>query len=186
MNTLVTMARAEDEEIGRHVARLRAEIGLTLDNVADKMTERGHSWRQSTAWKVEHGERVLRASEVTALAEVLDVSVFNLLNTPSDKARRASTYATDVVRASDELRLSIGKLLDARVAWRLVSSDERDALREFNERTQEGDDAPLAIDAMSVGMVVAESLALWQEKKKGTAIERLMPDAVTGDGIVAL
>lgn len=73
-----------DEEIGRRLRALREQRAMPQQHVANVMQmSKGHrSWRNTTVAKIEAGERVLRASEVAPVAEILSCTVHQLLGLP--------------------------------------------------------------------------------------------------------
>lgn len=61
--------KARNKAIGSNIARLRGQ--MSQSEVAKAMSERGHSWIQTTVSAVESGERALKLTEAVDLAEVL-------------------------------------------------------------------------------------------------------------------
>jgi len=60
-----------DAIIGEKILERRRLIGLSQDQLAKAMRERGHAWRQNTQSKVEVGERPVKLSEARDLADLL-------------------------------------------------------------------------------------------------------------------
>ena len=56
----------------------REQAGLTQDQLAAKMAERGFAFSQATIWKIEQGRRPVRIAEFHALSEVLDEPLYSL------------------------------------------------------------------------------------------------------------
>ncbi|QSZ49590.1 hypothetical protein [Arthrobacter sp. D5-1] len=69
-----------DEQIGQNIVRLRGERSQQW--VADRMREKGWKWAQATVWNVEKGERPLRLAEAEGLADILAISVEQILQAP--------------------------------------------------------------------------------------------------------
>ena len=162
------MAKLEDDELGAHVSRLRASAGITLEDVAQAMSDRGYGWTQSTAWKIEHGQRALKANEVPALVEVLDVGAVDLLTVPTSRAQHASHVASEVAGAAETLAEAVRALVRTRYEWLLLSDEDREAMEQHNSeaasrlRKRSGDDGDLpsataVVDAMTVKNVVEET-----------------------------
>lgn len=86
-----------DAAIGSTVHRLRTGRGLSQQDIADAMRERGWKWNQTTAWSIEADRRPLRLSEAVDLAAVLGTTVEGLLQSPLDRVLR--TLRTDLARA---------------------------------------------------------------------------------------
>ena len=165
------MAKLEDDELGAHVSRLRASAGITLEDVAQAMSDRGYGWTQSTAWKIEHGQRSLKANEVPALVEVLDVGAVDLLTVPTSRAQRASDAAGEVVEAAETLAEAVRALVSARYGWVLLSDEDREAMEQYSseansrlrKRSEDDGDLPSAtavVDAMTVKNVVEDTAKL--------------------------
>lgn len=55
---------------------------MSQKDLAIAMRERGHKWSQATVWNVERGERPLRLSEATALADVLELQSVQSITAP--------------------------------------------------------------------------------------------------------
>jgi transcriptional regulator with XRE-family HTH domain len=66
----------KERQVGQQVQRLRIERGLSQHQLAEQMKPLGpqyEKWRQSTIYKIEHGDRPLRINEMFDLAGVLRV-----------------------------------------------------------------------------------------------------------------
>jgi len=142
----------EDAELGAHLARIRADAGITLEEVAKRMAERGYAWQQSTAWKIEHGQRALKAHEVLALSDILEVTVFELLNAPSTRAQAVAEHAQDVMTAGDRLQEAVRAMNGARIGWNSLDDEDRALMAEFAERPEQT--AVNLIDAMTIDRIV--------------------------------
>jgi transcriptional regulator with XRE-family HTH domain len=75
----------QDEAIGARVQGYRKKWGLSQDDLANAMRERGWKWAQATVWNVENGERPLRFSEVIGLAELFHMPLQAFLPDADDK-----------------------------------------------------------------------------------------------------
>jgi transcriptional regulator with XRE-family HTH domain len=67
---------SQEKQVGQQLRRLRDERHLSQQQLADQMKALGgpyQNWRQSTIYKIEHGERPLRVNEMFDLAGVLGV-----------------------------------------------------------------------------------------------------------------
>ena len=83
------MAAREDRftTIDRNIAenlRLHREAGsISQEELAQRMADRGFGFSQATIWKIESGQRPVRASELLALADSLEVmSIMSLTSEP--------------------------------------------------------------------------------------------------------
>lgn len=70
----------DDKQIGQNIARLRG--AMSQKDLAVAMRHRGHKWSQATVWNVERGERPLRLSEATAVAELLELESVQSITAP--------------------------------------------------------------------------------------------------------
>ena len=74
-----------DVILGRNVAAARGRARLSQSAVADRMRALGHAqWQQQVVANVERGGRRLLATEVMALAWVLETSITNLMRPTED------------------------------------------------------------------------------------------------------
>lgn len=62
-----------DEDFAANLRRRRESEGLSQDELAQRMTERGFGFSQATVWKIEQGKRPVKISEMVALADALGV-----------------------------------------------------------------------------------------------------------------
>lgn len=81
------------QHFGRHVRDQRQKATLSQRELAAQMNAAGFSWRQTTAAKVEAGERPVPVEEVVALATLFGVSIDSLVrptssNTLADRIDR--------------------------------------------------------------------------------------------------
>lgn len=71
-----------DDRIGSRVAQLRTAAGLKQSDLSAMLRRAGLNWSQATLSKVESGQRPVRLSEATVLADALDVDLSALLSNP--------------------------------------------------------------------------------------------------------
>jgi transcriptional regulator with XRE-family HTH domain len=94
-------ALTPSQAVARHVRGLRKRRGLTAAQLADQMRAAGVPWQRSTVAKFENGLRqTVSIDEVVTLAQVLDVTIGDLLGT-------ADSGDLDVL---DELREQVARL----------------------------------------------------------------------------
>ena len=76
-----------DQNIAANLRIYRETASLSQEELAQRMTDRGFGFSQATIWKIESGQRPVRASELAALADALTVLapvvVGNLTTVPS-------------------------------------------------------------------------------------------------------
>lgn len=65
----------------------REELGLSQTDVARRMADSGHNFRQQTVQKIESGTRPVRLDEATDLSEVLASDLTDLMRAPLDRVR---------------------------------------------------------------------------------------------------
>lgn len=67
--------REAAERLGENVRAIREARGLSQDDLAREMTDRGWQYYQSTVYKIEHGERKVSFGEAADLAAILGTSL---------------------------------------------------------------------------------------------------------------
>ena len=106
---------------------MREEAGLTQQQLADMMRERGVKVHRSTIGKIEGGERMVSVGEATEFADALGIDLRQLINVGDGRRVRAQLKirslelrADDYTRQRDEAQImlddTLAKLEDAR-AW---------------------------------------------------------------------
>ena len=124
VDALVVGARTE-ERIGAIVARARTEAGLSQSALAERVSSvDGMSWTQTTVWNIEHGTRVLRASELPILAVALGTPV-DLLLREVGGPYTARAAIRDLKRAHEELGWKLADFATARTG--VADLDPEDA-----------------------------------------------------------
>ena len=72
-----------DANIAANVRAYREAAGMTQEELAQQMADRGFPFTQATVWKVERGQRPVKAGELIALADLFDrILVTDLTNHP--------------------------------------------------------------------------------------------------------
>lgn len=108
-----------DKELGENLRRLRGDISQKA--LAERMSELGARWSQPTVASIERGERALKFTEVTLLAEILRIPVSHFVS-PGITAEvtqraHAARMAYDQLRAAisayEETRLQLAATLDS-------------------------------------------------------------------------
>lgn len=116
-----------DQHIAANVRIYREEAGVSQEDLAQRMADRGFGFSQATVWKIESGQRPVRASELVALADALEIKpAISLTHEPDDarhevRLQRANRYAHDAygtlkAAAADYLEAQIHVLFAAREA----------------------------------------------------------------------
>ena len=71
-----------DQNIAENVRAVRETCGISQDELAQRMADRGFKFRQATIWKIESGQRPVRASELIALTDALGLRFLDLTRDP--------------------------------------------------------------------------------------------------------
>lgn len=122
--------------IGWNLQRFRKDSGLSQTDLADELTERGVPFRQQTVLKIEKGARPLRVDEAAVIAEILDLSVDDLLR-PHDERTLA---LREIVRAQREVEVTKTQLQQMDEARQAVVESQQRAeqrLRDAHRRMWE-------------------------------------------------
>lgn len=72
------MALLTDEGIGRAIQAGRQRLGILQSELSERLEIHGLVWSQATISKVERGDRPVRATEIPAVAQALDMAVSDL------------------------------------------------------------------------------------------------------------
>lgn len=81
-----TSLTEQEQWFGANLKRLREEKEISQTSFAQRMAEKGFAFHQTTVSRIEAGERPVRLSEATALAELVNATV-GYLTRPPDTAR---------------------------------------------------------------------------------------------------
>ncbi|MBW0091808.1 helix-turn-helix transcriptional regulator [Pseudonocardia sp. KRD-184] len=87
------MAEVE-QNFATNVREYREQLGLSQEDLAQRMVERGSGFTQATVWKIEQGKRAVRIAEAVALMDALGLpSWMNLTRSPHAFRRDAQLQA---------------------------------------------------------------------------------------------
>jgi transcriptional regulator with XRE-family HTH domain len=74
-----------DRNISANLRIYREAGNISQEELAQRMTDRGFGFSQATIWKIENGQRPVKASELVALADSLEVmSLASFMAEPGD------------------------------------------------------------------------------------------------------
>jgi transcriptional regulator with XRE-family HTH domain len=76
-----------DQNIAANLRTYREAGNISQDELAQRMADRGFGFSQATIWKIESGQRPVKASELVALADSLEVMLVTRLTDKPDVAR---------------------------------------------------------------------------------------------------
>ena len=91
-----------DAAFGRRLRYMREEAGLTQQQLADVMRERGLKMHRSTIGKIEAGERVVSIGEAAQFAETLGIDLRQLLNVGQSRRVQAQLKVASLEHRADE------------------------------------------------------------------------------------
>jgi transcriptional regulator with XRE-family HTH domain len=119
------------EQLGRIVKARRLEAGGTQTDLAELMTKRGFSWRQSTVNRIETGLRPITWDEAVMLASLLSIDLAEAANT----RERLLAKIADIDRQGEQTfkQLSEQKLV---LEQQLAELDEREERISLHEHAQ--------------------------------------------------
>lgn len=83
MDALRDRFRDIDRNIAANLRTCREAGGISQDEMAQRMTDRGFGFSQATIWKIESGQRPVKASELAALRDSLG-HTFSLVDLTSE------------------------------------------------------------------------------------------------------
>ena len=124
-----------DVVFGRRLHDLREQAGLTQQQLADVMRERGLKMHRSTIGKIEAGERVVSIGEAAQFAETLGIDLRQLLNVGQSRRVQAQLKvaslehrADEYTRQRDEAQIllddTLAKLEDARARLEELEAEQ--------------------------------------------------------------
>jgi transcriptional regulator with XRE-family HTH domain len=129
------MAAREDRltSIDQNIAanlRLHREAGnVSQEELAQRMSDRGFGFTQATIWKIESGQRPVRASELVALADSLQVmSALSLTSEPG-----AARHHVRLQQANRNAYDAYGALKEAAAAYLQTQIELAFAAREAHD-----------------------------------------------------
>jgi transcriptional regulator with XRE-family HTH domain len=87
MTALEDQYKDIDQNIAANLRTYREAGSISQEELAQRMADRGFGFSQATIWKIETGQRPVRASELIALAHSLGVMSATSLTHKPDAAR---------------------------------------------------------------------------------------------------
>ena len=126
-----------DQNIAANLRTYREAGGISQEELAQRMADLGFGFSQATIWKIERGQRPVRASELIALADSLGVM-----------AATSLTRQPDAARHQVELDQANRKAQHAYQALKQAAADYLDAQVELVVMARLAQDAGLAVTEM--------------------------------------
>lgn len=90
-----------DENFAANLRERREAHGLSQDELAQRMTDRGFGFSQATIWKIEQGKRPVKLSEVVALADAIGMLGWTTLALQPHASRHHGQLQDSHRRAGD-------------------------------------------------------------------------------------
>ena len=125
-----------DQNIAANVRAYREAGGISQEELAQRMAGRGFPFTQATVWKVERGQRPVRAGELIALGDVFGRILVTDLTDHPDATRhtiRLERASANAAAAYDTLKAAAAGYLDAQVQLVYAARLARDAGHGVNE-----------------------------------------------------
>ena len=119
-----------DRNVATNVRMARETAGLSQDELAERMTERGFGFSQATVWKIEQGRRPLRISEAVALADALDIRGWRDLTFDPGRAEHGRVLHRARLAAADaykQVKEAADAYIQTQVALTLAVRNATDA-----------------------------------------------------------
>jgi len=91
MTALEDQYKDIDQNIAANLRTYREAGHISQEELAQRMTDLGFGFSQATIWKIERGQRPVRASELVALADSLGARSPTLIHQPA-AARNKSRW----------------------------------------------------------------------------------------------
>jgi transcriptional regulator with XRE-family HTH domain len=119
-----------DQNIAVNLRTYREATAISQEELAQRMADLGFGFSQATIWKIERGQRPVKASELIALADSLGVMTATSLTRQPDAARhqvqldQASRKAQHAYQA---LKQAAASYLDAQVELAVMARLAQDA-----------------------------------------------------------
>jgi transcriptional regulator with XRE-family HTH domain len=123
-----------DQNIAANLRTHREGRNISQDELAQRMADLGFGFSQATIWKIESGQRPVRASELVALADSLGI-----------RSATSLTYKPDAARHQVQLEQANRKAHDAYEALKGAAADYLDAQIELAVAAREAQDAGLTV-----------------------------------------
>lgn len=119
-----------DQHIGARIAEIREKRGLSRTKFAERVREHvgGVGWSRQASWDVERGKKALAASDLVAVAWVLECTVADIMSTSEPVSLGGEeTFRTDAIVSGEEAMPEVeawaryeeakDALADVRHAW---------------------------------------------------------------------
>ncbi len=119
-----------DQNIAANLRAYREAGSVSQEELAQRMTNRGFGFSQATIWKVESGQRPVRASELIALADSLGIMLATDLTDEPEMTRHEIQLEQSnrkAHRAYEALKEAAADYLEAQVELVVAARQAHDA-----------------------------------------------------------
>jgi transcriptional regulator with XRE-family HTH domain len=119
-----------DQNIAANLRTYREAGSISQDELAQRMTDNGFGFSQATIWKIERGQRPVRASELIALTDSLGLMTATSLTQKPDAARhqvQLDQANRKALQAYQALKEAAADYLDAQVELAVMAREAQDA-----------------------------------------------------------
>jgi len=182
MSALEDQYKDIDQNIAANLRTYREAASISQEDLAQRMADRGFGFSQATIWKIETGQRPVRASELIALAGSLGVMSPTSLTYKPDAARhqvQLEQANRNAHHAYERLKEAAAEYLDAQVELVVAARQAHDAGLAVTELHTSWLDTP-AEEAVIEARVEAEQDATRSEHVND-AVNTIM-DALRSNG----
>jgi transcriptional regulator with XRE-family HTH domain len=119
-----------DDRVGVNLRAYRDAAGLSQEELAQRMAERGFGFSQATVWKIESGNRPIKISEAVALADALDLRAWDSLTQDPTRAWhqiQLGHWHRAAAAAYEQLKTAATAYIDTQLNLTVVIRDAQDA-----------------------------------------------------------
>jgi transcriptional regulator with XRE-family HTH domain len=130
MTALEDQYKDIDQNIAANLRTYREAGSISQEELAQRMADRGFGFSQATIWKIETGQRAVRAAELIALAHSLAVMSATSLTYEPDAARhqvQLEQANRNAHHAYQRLKEAAADYLDAQVELVVAARQANDA-----------------------------------------------------------
>jgi transcriptional regulator with XRE-family HTH domain len=151
-----------DGNIAANLRIYREQSNLSQEDVAEAMTDSGFAFSQTTVWKIESGQRPVKAIELVALADCLQIA-----------SPMSLTYEPAVSRHLAQMRQANQKAFDAYAALKEAAADYLHAQMDL---------LVVAYEAREDGMALADWDTAWLDTLAEQAVIEARVELDRADG----
>jgi transcriptional regulator with XRE-family HTH domain len=119
-----------EQNFATNVREYREQSGLSQEDLAQRMVERGFGFTQATVWKIEQGKRAVRIAEAVALMDALGLpSWMSLTRSPHAFRRDAQLQAVHrrAGAAYSAIKDATAEFLHAQAEVAVIAHEAREA-----------------------------------------------------------